>query len=942
MCRPISGPIHIDLEGEGDQNESNAENVVIGAAKQNEENQDIVEPDTGIQAVNDVIIGNQNQNNMTVREDVTLNDSSDDFVNPAPFSKPKGSVKRKLVIEDKNEENQEDITLNDSDDDFVNPTPWSKRKGKSNENDKAEKRRGKQKMEERSEIAEKEDEIAKSRNSPRILSDMICALSEEQQQWVRDVGFGNLLVFELVEMPQRLAYKIIEAFDERTCSLTMKKGDIEITEQAVHDVLGLPCCGAEIKFAKNSMTSERIIQWRSQFPVTNESQSLVKASEVVDMIKQTGEVDEIFKMNFLVVMTNVLIRSNTNNFVTQAILSMDDKLDNCSNYNWASYLIKSLVITKQRWKHTASLFYTGPMIFLLILYVDRVCFQGKQLVHRRFPAFIGWTKEKLKERELLEAEKDAFGSGDILQAVTVEELEGNEKLVWKEKEDAQEENGGAEIGNRDLEEDNEPQDWWNTLNIKAVFLIDANIQLIEAKDEYEAELANAKELHPNDEKIFEIEKRIKDLFKANKWMDSESYEDSFHDNENINIFPSQEEEVVVNTVVDVVEETELPPDHDDYLNIVAWLKSPEGILEIENDFQNQFIPSFSLGISQVCNDVMEEHGRDEYNKEGDDNRTPLPPKEPENKTNRDIKVGPAFRSPYIERNIDINSSYSRQEIAVYRWLIQEGMKDTDHIFVYGLHTFMRTEVRTLMPKRKLSYAVIDMWSILMNDRENYKSTEAPMRLYMDIGFSLAPLDEKNTKEKQYELFKNEMNHFFQRYSSRKLENVELIFFPVLAYGHMYMISFNLKKPAFDVIDNIRRGRNAGKEYGPKPKLLRQHFVKYLLENKLDSLASSLKKASPYYMVMPWQTLSNYKDCGIFLMRHLETYKGEPKSWITDLKVESVNILKEAKVLYNKMASEKAISIVLATSEGKNVDVRRKKDIKGKVLFPDDDTPEDDN
>ncbi|KAK1366252.1 hypothetical protein POM88_041813 [Heracleum sosnowskyi] len=202
-------------------------------------NQDIVETDTEIQAVNDVIIGNQNQNNMTVREDVTLNDCSDDFVNPAPFSK---------LMEDKNEENQEDITLNDSDDDFVKPSPCSKRKGKdcptkkqkckktkyknegglglideSNEDDKAEKRRGKQKIEERSEIAEKEDEIVKSRNSPRILSDMICALSEEQQQWVRDVGFGNLLVFELVEMPQRLEYKIIEAFDERTCSLTMKR-----------------------------------------------------------------------------------------------------------------------------------------------------------------------------------------------------------------------------------------------------------------------------------------------------------------------------------------------------------------------------------------------------------------------------------------------------------------------------------------------------------------------------------------------------------------------------------------------------------------------------------------------------------------------------------------------------------------------------------------------
>ncbi|KAK1359722.1 hypothetical protein POM88_044196 [Heracleum sosnowskyi] len=100
-----------------------------------------------------------------------------------------------------------------------------------------------------------------------------------------------------------------------------------------------------------------------------------------------------------------------------------------------------------------SLFYTRPMIFLLILYVDRVCCQGKQLVPRRYPAFRGWTKEKIKERELLEAEEEAFGSGNILKMVTVEELEENEKLVWKEKLNAEEEKGGAEI-EKGVEDDN--------------------------------------------------------------------------------------------------------------------------------------------------------------------------------------------------------------------------------------------------------------------------------------------------------------------------------------------------------------------------------------------------------------------------------------------------------------------------------------------------------
>ncbi|KAK1353775.1 hypothetical protein POM88_052140 [Heracleum sosnowskyi] len=456
-----------------------------------------------------------------------------------------------------------------------------------------------------------------------------------------------------------------------------------------------------------------------------------------------------------------------------------------------------------------------------------------------------------------------------------------------------------------------------------------------------------KELHPNDENNFEIEKKIKDLFKSNKWMDSESFEDDFCKNDTI--FPSQDDEAVVH-IVDVVENSEaienneLPLDHDYYLDIIAWLKSPEGMLEIEKDFEDQYIPSFSLGVSQICKEVMEEHGTDDGNNEEDDNRTPVPPKEPEKRTKRNVKVGPAFRSPYIERNIDINSSYSNQEIAVYRWMIQEKMNDMEHIFVYGNHTVIRELFKTLIPGQKLSYGIIDVWSILMNDRENYKSMEAPMHLYMDIDVSLAPLDERNTKEVQYELFNSEMNHYFERYPNRKLENANLIFFPILAYEHLYLVSFNLKKTAFDVIDNIRRGRTVGKEYGPKPKLLRQHFVKYLMESKLELMANSLKNVKPNYM-------------------------GDQNAWITDLKTESIlqktqliwlrakyahaildsplnekrkQIINEEKVLYNKMTSEKVMSIVLAASEGKKVVVRGQKEIKGKVFFGEDDTPEDGN
>ena len=43
------------------------------------------------------------------------------------------------------------------------------------------------------------------------------------------------------------------------------------------------------------------------------------------------------------------------------------------------------------------------------------------------------------------------------------------------------------------------------------------------------------------------------------------------------------------------------------------------------------------------------------------------------------------------------------------------------------------------------------------------------------------------------------------------------------------------------------------------------------------------------MTMEWQTKENATDCGIFLMRHMETYKGDRKSWDTKFKNEGVCI-----------------------------------------------------
>ncbi|KAL4584614.1 hypothetical protein LXL04_009218 [Taraxacum kok-saghyz] len=50
--------------------------------------------------------------------------------------------------------------------------------------------------------------------------------------------------------------------------------------------------------------------------------------------------------------------------------------------------------------------------------------------------------------------------------------------------------------------------------------------------------------------------------------------------------------------------------------------------------------------------------------------------------------------------------------------------------------------------------------------------------------------------------------------------------------------------------------------------------------------SQMKCVQPVKFIMEHMTQSNYTDCGIFLMRHMETYKGEElEDWDVNLKVE---------------------------------------------------------
>nr|GMC68137.1 uncharacterized protein LOC109158392 [Ipomoea batatas] len=90
----------------------------------------------------------------------------------------------------------------------------------------------------------------------------------------------------------------------------------------------------------------------------------------------------------------------------------------------------------------------------------------------------------------------------------------------------------------------------------------------------------------------------------------------------------------------------------------------------------------------------------------------------------------------------------------------------------------------------------------------------------------------------------------------------LIFFPVLRHGHYFLICINIKASKVEIIDNkaLVPGVTKKDKYGDYTNLLK---VDELTEEVVD---------------MNWKETENYIDCGLFVMRHMETYNGTLKKW----------------------------------------------------------------
>lgn len=60
----------------------------------------------------------------------------------------------------------------------------------------------------------------------------------------------------------------------------------------------------------------------------------------------------------------------------------------------------------------------------------------------------------------------------------------------------------------------------------------------------------------------------------------------------------------------------------------------------------------------------------------------------------------------------------------------------EHVFNHGEQFCIRKHMASLRYGKHVYYSVIDVWSTLMNEKENYKAPDSPLRLFFNIGCSV--------------------------------------------------------------------------------------------------------------------------------------------------------------------------------------------------------------
>nr|GMD87443.1 ulp1 protease family, C-terminal catalytic domain-containing protein [Ipomoea batatas] len=235
-----------------------------------------------------------------------------------------------------------------------------------------------------------------------------------------------------------------------------------------------------------------------------------------------------------------------------------------------------------------------------------------------------------------------------------------------------------------------------------------------------------------------------------------------------------------------------------------------------------------------------------------------------------------------------------------------------------------SDMLLLKPNTKIPTSIIDAWaSILNHNEEDRLSARLFASTWTTLYTLVNPLGDEDERYKKF----NDSYLVDKTFAAEtRWRNIQHFLFPIIAYEHYYMINFDPLCERFDAIDNSSSVSKTEDKYGDVPKrlvthrplpfLIHKNFIqslkylclllyaasisKFMFLSGLKSSykAKKIQKLKVKRMKMAWRDNRNKIDCGVFLMRHMETFRCQlPELWNCGLQKENKDQLNALRVKY---------------------------------------------
>ncbi|KAJ0847143.1 putative papain-like cysteine peptidase superfamily [Helianthus annuus] len=245
---------------------------------------------------------------------------------------------------------------------------------------------------------------------------------------------------------------------------------------------------------------------------------------------------------------------------------------------------------------------------------------------------------------------------------------------------------------------------------------------------------------------------------------------------------------------------------------------------------------------------------------------------------RMAELGEAYRSPYCNRITNLYELLLDRDQTIICYLLAP-VEDIG-TFIYKSESgfeALKIIFESFHPSQYIASSGVDAFVDVLNFEEKKRDKKSsPYRLFLPSTiFQDEMFGPKYSDNDRLKVFAPIVDDILSKYQVKKVDTLDLIFIPVLLSDHFWCLCFHLKKGEIELIDNSRFDEPFSKRCRGRPEKL-QRVLGLYLKGKIrqQEWITNLERASIIRKEMDWRTLQNGCDCGVFTMRHMETYKGK--------------------------------------------------------------------